>query len=348
MNAPSWICCQLGARQHYAAARALRLHQKFGTLITDVWVPPGNVFRLFRRSLRERFHRDLKTEHVCSATTRLLFFESAAWLGGCRDWDLITSRNRWFQRHAARSLCRLARNSNLAVPGASPTVFAYSYAALDILRWAKQQGWRTVLGQIDGGWAMGRIIREQTERRPAWQGAEAYPSERYWGTWREECRLADRIVVNSSWVRDALCAEGVRREKLEVIPLAFESAMLENEVKLPVPDRFDHKRPLRILMVGQMTLLKGVADVFDAARLLIDAPVEFTLVGPLSVTVPLEYTICQTSVVSARSRVPGPANSTRRQTCCFFQVTAMVLAWSSLKPWHRGCLWSPLRSVAMW
>ncbi|MFN3410422.1 MAG: hypothetical protein ACK45B_15625, partial [Limisphaerales bacterium] len=86
------------------------------------------------------------------------------------------ARNRWFQRHAVRSLKQIhaeirkreAGNTSprpsprggegAGAAGEPPTIFAYSYAALDILRWAKQRGWRTALGQIDAGPEMGRIL----------------------------------------------------------------------------------------------------------------------------------------------------------------------------------------------
>ena len=53
-----------------------------------------------------------------------------------------------------------------------------------------------------------------------WQAA---PPE-YWDFWREECKLADRIVVNSEWAREGLVRGGVPAEKISIIPLAYEAS----------------------------------------------------------------------------------------------------------------------------
>ena len=38
-----WICCQLGAREHYAIPRALSRLGTLDWLITDAWVPPSSI-----------------------------------------------------------------------------------------------------------------------------------------------------------------------------------------------------------------------------------------------------------------------------------------------------------------
>ena len=48
------------------------------------------------------------------------------------------------------------RASNAA--NGTHTVFAYSYAAEGIFKFARERGWRTVLGQIDPGPAEERIV----------------------------------------------------------------------------------------------------------------------------------------------------------------------------------------------
>ena len=37
-----WICCQLGAREHYAIPRALFRLGMLDWLVTDAWVPPSS------------------------------------------------------------------------------------------------------------------------------------------------------------------------------------------------------------------------------------------------------------------------------------------------------------------
>ena len=183
-----WICCQLGAREHYAIPRALRSAGRLAALITDAWVPPRSSVGYLKRNLRERFHRDLEAARVRSWTLGLLRFEIAARAKKKSGWPLILERNDWFQDKAVSALSRFP----LSTPNSSPIIFSYCYTAREAFRFAKSRGWRTVLGQIDPGLVEERIVAElyknSPEQRMRWEPA---PAE-YWNQWREECSLADR------------------------------------------------------------------------------------------------------------------------------------------------------------
>src|SRR5687768_1302990 len=189
-----WICCQLGAREHYAVPRALQLSGLLGEFITDVWT----------RRLTGRFHPGLARAHVTAPNLSALTFQLKAQATGVNGWKLITQRNEWFQQRALDHLHKQSANG-------PRTVFAYSYAAERIFEFARQRGWRTVLGQIDPGPAEEQRVVQLHEKaeQDHWKPA---PAE-YWKSWRNECALADQILVNSSWSRNALLSEGVPPEK---------------------------------------------------------------------------------------------------------------------------------------
>ena len=263
-----WICCQLGAREHYAVPRALRLHHALDSMVTDAWVAPGNVLGNFRRGLRERFHDDLADARVRHSTLRLLTFEAWARIRGLRGWERILARNEWFQQQAAKRL----RDYGTAGPG-DCVLFGYSYAAKDIFRLAKRRGWRTVLGQIDPGPPEERIVAQLHSENagPRADGQIAPPV--YWEHWREECALADRIVVNSPWSERALIEEGVPPEKLRVVPLAYEPPAEAAGFSRQYPERFTSQRPMRVLFLGQVNVRKGMGPLLEAIRqLLTDRP----------------------------------------------------------------------------
>lgn len=271
----SWLCCQLGAREHYAIPRALQRRGLLQELITDLWIRPGSVLRSVRGGLAGRFHPSLSSARVTAPNASALTFAVRSSLTGETGWNLINKRNDWFQRLVVAQLRQ--RDNQL------DSVFAYSYAAKDILEFARARGWRTVLGQIDPGPVEERIVAKLNNRN-GWQPA---PPE-YWKRWRSECDLADQIVVNSDWSRDALLSEGVTPEKIRVVPLAFEPSPQSQSFTRHYPEKFTPERPMRVLFLGQINVRKGAMQLFDAIRMLRNEPIDFWFVGPLQVEIPAE------------------------------------------------------------
>jgi glycosyltransferase involved in cell wall biosynthesis len=275
-----WICCQIGAREHYAVARALRRHDALRLLITDAWVHPGNPLGLLSAGLRARYDQELEGTDVYGPAVRNIAFELRARYLERHGWPLVMARNRWFQRVA------LSKLSRVDVGKSAPVLMSYSYAAGELFAFARRRGWRTVLCQIDPGPAEEEIGSKLHDAAPG-QGSswERAPST-YWSEWRRECTLADRIVVNSSWSRDALVGEGIPADKIKVVPLAYERPQGGISFSRRYPTSFDRARPLRVLFLGQVNLRKGIVPILDAVRLLRDEPVEFTFVGPIQISIP--------------------------------------------------------------
>jgi glycosyltransferase involved in cell wall biosynthesis len=276
-----WLCSQLGAREHYAIPRALFRRRVLEQLATDAWVPPSSLLAALSFGLGERFHFDLTEAPVQAWNSRLLAFELAARLKRLSGWRAIIARNHWFQRRVASFLSR-HQHSTL---NSQPTLFSYSYTALEPFRFAKSQGWRTVLGQIDPGPVEEEIVAAEAEREallaPSWKRAPAD----YWKSWRGECEVADRIIVNSQWSFDALVRTGIPKEKLSIIPLAFENNV-PSVLEKAYPKQFTASRPLRVLFLGQISLRKGIARLLKVARLFQSEPVEFLMVGPIRIIIP--------------------------------------------------------------
>ena len=255
--------------------RALQRSGMLAEFITDLWIQPGTFLHSWKKRLNGRFHPGLAAARVTSSNSAALRFELKASLEREKGWKLIAQRNEWFQQQAVDQLARAKTNGN-------HTVFAYSYAAAEIFEFARERGWRTVLGQIDPGPAEERIVAGLKDRE--WKRA---PSA-YWDNWRRECSLAHEIVVNSAWSRDALMSEGVAADKLRVIPVAYEASLKAKSFRRSYPNAFTSERPLRVLFLGQITLRKGVRELLDAVKLLAGEAVEFWFVGPTQMVVPEE------------------------------------------------------------
>jgi len=285
MNESSWICCQIGAREHYAVPRALFRQESLRLLITDAWVQPRSVIRALGSGLRERFHPELASASTKAWNTGLIAFEAAARIRKLSEWQRVIARNRWFQRRACAYLARKAETPKSETLKTELIIFAYSYAARDIFRFAKQRGWKTALGQIDPGPVEEKIVADEVARVPELAGDWRPAPPEYWDNWQEECSLADHIIVNSKWSRTCLLKAGVNGEKVSVIPLAYEP-ITNTQITRAYPARFTPDRPLRVLFLGQVNLRKGVAHLFNAIRSFKDEPIEFWFVGPMQVFIP--------------------------------------------------------------
>jgi glycosyltransferase involved in cell wall biosynthesis len=277
-----WICCQIGAREHYSVPRALQRRGVLDELITDVWATPSSWISLGNRGIRNRFHDGLRASEVRAANLRSILFELGSRARRRNGWEVITQRNEWFQKFAISQLRRRA-DRNRPV-----TVFAYSYAARLIFEFAREQGWRTVLGQIDPG-----PLEERTvSRSPSVAAIDAVDLRpappTYWDQWRSEVELANYVIVNSDWSQNMLVADGVAPEKIRIIPLAFEKPEAAIGFKRSYPERFTAQRPLRVLFLGQVNPRKGVGALFDAIRRLNELSIEFWIVGPIQVPVPAD------------------------------------------------------------
>ena len=245
-------------------------------LITDIWVPPGSPLawlargRLGRR-LRDRFHPGLPSGQVTAFTWRALARETVAGLGGRSGRERDLARSTWWISTARNGLTRVLQ------PG--QRVFCYCYEARELFAVARALGAVPVLGQIDPGPVEDRKVAEIVQRWPAYRSSFQPGSAAYYESWREECRLADRIVVNSEWSRMALEKAGNPADKIVVCPLIYAPPPEAGGHAKSYPRAFSSQRPLRALFLGQCILRKGIAETIEAAQRLADRPVEFTFVG---------------------------------------------------------------------
>lgn len=283
-----WICCHLGAREHYAIPRALHRHRKLQTLATDAWAVPGGAWTQLPgatgRRLSERFASELAHADVRDFTRSLLAHEVLWRARGLTGWALAMSRNGWFQQLAAQVVSDAA-----AEPGLATVVFSHSYVALAPFREAKARGYKTVLGQIDPGEAHFQLVDRLSDRWPEYGAAPEAPPAAYFTAWREECELADSIVVNSEWSRDSLARAGIPSAKVTVIPLSYEPEGAAADFARHVPSEFTADRPMLALFVGSAAVYKGIPSLLEAIDQLSGMPIVLRLVGEMAATIPPRF-----------------------------------------------------------
>ncbi|MGL6343792.1 MAG: glycosyltransferase family 4 protein [Waterburya sp.] len=280
----NWICCQLGAREHYAIPRALHSRGELKYLITDAWIDSFSSLNLLPNflltNLRERYHPELNKARIKAFTDPLIIWELSQKYNNLSGWDKIIARNSWWQEQVLKVLPKLKYiNQNT-------TLFAYSYTALELFQYAKSQGWKTVLGQIDPGIIEEKLVIKQNQTYPQYHSHLQVAPLDYWQNWRQECALADQIIVNSPWSAQALQQTGVASHKIKIIPLAYQATTKAEKFERTYPQNFSEQRPLKVLFLGQIILRKGIAAIFEAIELLANKPVEFYFVGQVGIKLP--------------------------------------------------------------
>lgn len=286
MNGRLWICCQLGAREHYAIPRALHKNGKLHLLITDAWVKPNSIFKKLPvasfKKLGDRYHPDLEKANIKSFTVNLIKFEIEQRLTNNSDaWSTMISRNSWFQKKVIQALEKIDFSKEQY-----PTLFTYSYAALDILKYAKSRNWQVILGQIDPGIQEEKIVKAEKEKYPDLASSWSPVPTSYWEHWLEECSLADQIIVNSLWSKRLLEMVNIQSSKIKTVPLLYEASLSNSEFIRTYPMKFTQQRPLKVLFLGLVSIRKGISVCLDVIRELTGQPIEFFFVGPIQANIP--------------------------------------------------------------
>jgi glycosyltransferase involved in cell wall biosynthesis len=166
--------------------------------------------------------------------------------------------------------------------GSDSICFAYDTGALEAFEYLRERGVRCVLDQMDPNRVEFDLVREEEKRWPAWALNPIAVPDEYCQRREREWGLADVVVVNSEFCRQALLKQGVPEEKLVVVPLCYE---LPN----PITPLLHHsttpvRSPLRVLWLGQVILRKGIQYLIEAARLLQGENVRFEVVGPIGIS----------------------------------------------------------------
>ena len=272
------IVAQLGAREHYQVPRLCHAHGALVRLYTDFWkpLPPllqqtiACVSPRAERRLAGRMARDLPDEFISTHSLQAGYW----WLRGKLSNDRAAAYEvyyRWgegFARHVAKSLSKENFTS----------FFGFSSASLEALQEVRRRGALAVLDEIAPTHLEDRIMAEEQHRFPGWESTFAPTPRSFLERLCAEWDVADRIVVNSDWTRNALVDEGVPPNKIYVIPVSYEDPLLRVSGK----SRKENE-PLRVLWLGTLCLRKGLPYAIEAAKRLLGKPVTFTFAGPAPV-----------------------------------------------------------------
>ena len=164
-------------------------------------------------------------------------------------------------------------------------IHAYEDGAYQTFTRAKELGIKCSYELPIAHWATSRrLLAEEAERYPEWEPtleSTREPEEKLFLK-EEELRLADRITCPSKFVLDSIPSDIRSRIPCQISPFGS-----------PVPN-YDVSRikqrgnmPLQVLFVGSMSQRKGLADLFEAIKLLRKEPVKLSILGQPSM--PMEF-----------------------------------------------------------
>ena len=297
-----WITSQIGAREHYAIPRVLHRAGKLERIYTDFWA--SAPWRLLGKltgkgSLSARCHPDLPGASVKSFNYEAL---KASRQRFSNPYDGFLQVGRQFgeqvvgdleKRTSVERRASSARNSadpKALVPRPSSfdsglIFFSYDTGFLEPAKWIKERGGKTIVCQMDPSRYEVDLVKEEEKRWPGWARHSVEVPDAYFQRREDEWSVADLVMVNSEWTRQALVKQGVTESKLAVVPLAFEANNPRlNSDTYSQPSTFEARRPLRVLFLGQVILRKGIQYLIEAARLLEKEPIHFDVVGSIGIS----------------------------------------------------------------
>lgn len=282
-----WIVAQIGAREHYAVARAFHQRGALERLYTEFWSGDSPLLNRARQSPRvgplgallNRHHSHIPNGKVTAFNFSTLGTAGidlvANRLGRERNLEADYNEHlRIGKKFARRTIGDLSKRR---IDPEKHAFFGYNTGCLETLLWLSKRGVPTVVGQIDTGRVDEDLVREENENWPGWSTLSGRIPEAFHQRISEEWEAASLVLVNSQWSRDALIGQGVPAEKMVVVPLAYEAQAQPRAPRVP-------GAPLRVLWLGNVILRKGIPYLLEAARLLQSSEIRFTVAGTLYIS----------------------------------------------------------------
>jgi len=302
---PQVIVAQLGARMHYAVPAILQRAGMLSHFFTDFYVGQGSTIAplaicadLFpSKLLPEGLKRLLGRREESLRGDKVTAFNT---LGFRYSRELHKARNEAERVRVYLKFGSLFCDSILrhGLPKAD-AIYAFQGAATPLFKAVKAHPTKAILEQGSSPVPVQeQLLREERELWPTWEpdvpssGDLTKPGEKYRNV---EWEMADAILAGSSFVAQGLLSLQVAPEKIYVLPYGVEVNKFSCSRA-----RWDGKRPLRVLFVGDIRLQKGPQYLYKAMKALNDSRLKVRVVGSISINVSAQSLLRQVAELTGR------------------------------------------------
>jgi len=278
-----WFVSHLGSREHYAVPVGLHRRGQLERMYTEAWLSRsrGLLAKLGKgpRALANRYHPEIPDGLVRSRTLLTLSEQLASAFK--RKPPKLGTEHYLNYKRIGQSYSQWVARGLANEPGfdANAAVFAFNTSALETFDVARRRGALAVLDQIAPARGEDRLVQEEARAWPGWQPGLSPLPEVFFERFDAEWAASDVVLVNSPWSADSLAEQGVPRDKLIIVPLAFERSSTSTP-----PDRPIKRGELHVLWLGQVILRKGIQYLIEAARKVQHLPIRFTVIGPILIS----------------------------------------------------------------
>jgi glycosyltransferase involved in cell wall biosynthesis len=243
---------------------------------TVSWNSNSLINRALAPRLREMLQRRSFPEPLRSRTHVVPFREMVRLFGGAIG---VRSKREtgWFSADAV--LCELDRKvaDRLRKIDNCDAVYAYEDAAFESFETARDRGFKRIYDLPIAYWETSqRLLREEAERYPDWEPTlgGTRDSDEKLSRKTQELILAQLMICPSRFVLESLPAAARAQKECIIAPFGSPIVDLNKDPKR-------NSRRLRLLFAGALTQRKGLADVFEAMKLVGSNSVELVVMGSL-------------------------------------------------------------------
>ncbi|MFA5008219.1 MAG: glycosyltransferase family 4 protein [Candidatus Omnitrophota bacterium] len=257
-----------------ALARA-GLLAEFDTCIS--WDKKSRLNNFIPHSMRRLLFRRSLPPEVFALTRTFPLRETARLIASQFKLNFLTTRE-----NAPLSIDSVYRSLDLKTAKRLDSIsgikaaYAYEDCALETFKRAHALGLKCIYELPIGYFRPAQeIYREEAERNPEWAPTlkGLSDSERKLARKDEELRLADTIIVASSFAKDTLKKAPEIKAGIKVIPLGGPAPRVSQTTKSSAREK------LKVIYVGALTQRKGISYLFEAAAKLGTQKIDLTLVG---------------------------------------------------------------------